>query len=265
VKYLQKFRALLVTSTAMAAIVLLVLVACSSDPGTTPGSTPLSASALTPTYDPTNSSSIDFVSAVQKVLPSVVKVEVTFGPQGAPGNPTASGGAGSGWVIDRKGLIVTNNHVVDGAQTINVVLPDGTSYTPTAVQKNTVKDLAVLKINAQNLTPANTVDSSQLQPGQPVAALGNALNLGIRVTAGVVSQLNVPANYNNISLTGLIETDATINPGNSGGPLINIQGQVVGITNAGLQAQNLDAENFGYAISTSEAMPVINTLISQMP
>jgi serine protease Do len=101
--------------------------------------------------------------------------------------------------------------------------------------------------------------------GQPVAAIGNALNLGIRVTAGVVSQLNVPVSYSGVSLTGLIETDASINPGNSGGVLINTSGEVVGIPSAGLEEANLDVENFGYAISINEALPVINNLIAQMP
>ena len=85
------------------------------------------------------------------------------------------------------------------------------------------------------------------------------------MTSGVVSQLNVPVSYNNISLTGLIETDAAINPGNSGGVLINLAGQVIGVPNAGLQDSNLDVENFGYAITINEAMPVINTLVSQLP
>jgi serine protease Do len=234
-------------------IVALVLVTACTKAATQPSSS-ASESLLT-----------NFVNAVQKVLPSVVKVEVVYGPQGAPGDPSASAGAGSGWVIEKSGLIVTNNHVVAGAQTISIVMSDGTKYTPNAVQTNSGKDLAVLKIDAQNLTVVSTGDSSQLKLGQPVAALGNALNLGIRITTGVVSQLNVAANYDSVSLAGLIETDSGIEPGNSGGVLINVLGEVVGITNAGLQDQNLDVENFGYAITINEAMPVINNLISQMP
>jgi serine protease Do len=206
----------------------------------------------------------DFIEAIQRVMPSVVEIEVTYGPQGAPGDPTAKGGAGTGWVIRGDGLIVTNNHVIDGAQTVTVILMDGTKHITTAIQSNPEKDLAVIKIAAQNLPVAVTGDSSQLKLGQPIAAIGNALNLGIRVTVGVVSQLDVPANYDNVSLTGLIETDAAINPGNSGGVLITMLGEVVGITNAGLQDPNLNVENFGYAISMNEALPVINNLISSM-
>ena len=245
-------------------VMALVFTACTVAPSphqilTPPSPTP------TPTPEPSGNTPTDFVAPVQKVMPSVVEIEVTYGPQGAPGDPRVRGAAGTGWVIRGDGLIVTNNHVVDGAQTITVILADGTKYTPTAVQTNPGKDLAVVKIAAQNLPQVVTGDSSQLKLAQPVAAIGNALNLGIRVTVGVVSQLDVPASYDNISLTGLIETDASINPGNSGGVLINILGEVVGIPSAGLEDPNLDVENFGYAISINEAMPVINSLIAQMP
>ena len=240
-------------------IVLMVLASCTSAPALTPSPNPTS------TADPSTNTVTDFVAAVQKVMPSVVEIEVTYGPQGAPGDPHAQGGAGTGWVIRGDGLIATNNHVVDGAQTVTVILPDGTKHAATAVQANPGKDLAVVKIAAQNLPAVVTGDSSQLKIGQPVAAIGNALNLGIRVTVGVVSQLNVPVSYDSISLTGLIETDATINPGNSGGVLINMLGEVVGIPNAGLEDPNLDVENFGYAISINEAMPVINNLIARTP
>jgi S1-C subfamily serine protease len=242
---------------------LLVTGACASAPGSTLGA------ATTPVASPTSASDIDttedFVNAVAKVMPSVVKVEITFGPQGAPGDPQAKGGAGTGWVIRQDGLIVTNNHVVDGAQTITVILPDGTKYTPTSVKTDAAKDLAVLRIAATNLPAVVTGDSSKLKLGQPVAALGNALNMGVRVTTGVVSQLNVPISTGNEMLKGLIETDAAINPGNSGGVLINVSGEVIGIPNSKLEDPNLDVENFGYAININEAMPVINSLISQMP
>ena len=198
-------------------------------------------------------------------MPSVVEIETTYGPGGAPGDPQANSGAGTGWVFRQDGIIVTNNHVVDGARTVTIIFSDGTKVQPQSIQAEASKDIAVIKVASGNLPAVTIGDSSQLKVGQQVAAIGNALNLGIRVTAGVVSQLNVPVSYDNISLTGLIETDAAINPGNSGGILINFAGQVVGIPNAGLQDQNLDVENFGYAITINEAMPVINTLISRLP
>jgi serine protease Do len=160
---------------------------------------------------------------------------------------------------------VTNNHVVDSAQTITVILADGTKHSASSVKTNPGKDLAVVQIQAQNLPTVTIGDSSQLMLGQPVAAIGNALDLGVRVTSGVVSLLNVSISFGNLSFNGLIETDATINPGNSGGVLINILGEVVGIPNAGLDAPNLDVENFGYAININDAMPVINNLMAQIP
>jgi serine protease Do len=244
-------------------VLALAFTACATPPAptTSPSTTPA------PTTTPLSNSDtpVDFVAAVQKAMPSVVEIEITYGPQGAPGDPRTHAAAGTGWILREDGLIVTNNHVVDSAQTITVILADGTRYTSTAVQGNAGKDLAVVKIAAQNLPVAVTGDSSQLKMAQPVAAIGNALNMGIRVTVGVVSQLNVPVSYDSISLTGLIETDASINPGNSGGVLINILGEVVGIPSAGLEDPNLDVEDFGYAISINEALPVINNLIAQMP
>jgi serine protease Do len=246
------------------AVLALVFTACTTPPAPTTTSSSTSP-APTTTPAPNSDTPVDFVAAVQKVMPSVVEIEITYGPQGAPGDPRTHAAAGSGWILREDGLIVTNNHVVDSAQTITVILADGTRYTSTAVQGNAGKDLAVVKIAAQNLPAAVAGDSSQLKMAQPVAAIGNALNMGIRVTVGVVSQLNVPVSYDGVSLNGLIETDASINPGNSGGVLINILGEVVGIPSAGLQDPNLDVEDFGYAISINEALPVINNLIAQMP
>ncbi len=236
---------------ALIMLMLVTLLACQS-----------SSPAPTNTANPVS----DFVTAVEQALPSVVIIEVEFGPQGAPGNPSAQAGAGTGWVIDANGFIVTNNHIVEGAQTITITLSDGRKFTATAVKTSPDKDLAVVRISAQNLTTASIGDSSTLKMGQPVAAIGNSLNLGMRVTGGVVSRLNVIATYqtNNLTLTGLIETDAVINPGNSGGVLIDTAGNVVGITNGALEGTGTDPEGFDYAISINGAMPVIRNLISQM-
>ncbi len=183
-----------------------------------------------------------------------------------PADPTARGAAGSGWVIGQNGLIVTNNHVIDGAQTITVTLNDGRKFTATAVKANSGHDLAVVKINAQNLPSASIGDSSALKMGQPVAAIGNSLDMGLRVTGGLVSRLDVSVTYQTgLTINGCIETDTVINPGNSGGVLINTSGEVVGITNATLEGPSTDVEGFDYAIAISEAMPVINSLVSQMP
>jgi serine protease Do len=249
----------------MVAVALAALTACVSAPATT---TP--APQLVPQASPAATtgaaSSADFTVAVAKTMPSVVVINVQTLTQNALGQPAVQPAAGSGWVVAANGLIVTNNHVVEGAQTITVTLADGRKFTSTATQTNATLDLAVVKINAQNLPAATIGDSSKLQLGQPVAVIGNALDLGVRVTGGLVSMLNVAINLpNNQTSTGLIETDAAINPGNSGGVLIDASGAVVGIVNAGLDDPRVDAEAFGYAIPISQAIPVINQLISQIP
>jgi serine protease Do len=212
-----------------------------------------------------NSGTTNFVEAVQMVLPSVVQIEVTYGAQGSPDGSGASGAAGTGWVLDANGYIVTNDHVIEGAKTITVILSDKTKYVSTAVQGDVQNDLAVIKIRAQNLKPVKIGDSSGLMLAQPVCAVGNSLNLGLRATVGVVSQLHVSIPVNNKTLDGLIETDATINPGNSGGVLINSAGEVVGIPNSGLADPTVDPENTSYAISINDAMPIINGLKAKLP
>jgi serine protease Do len=236
---------------------------------TSVGCSPALMSPVTTGADPAASPAValtsptDFVAAVEKVKPSIVIIEDEMTTQNVFGQPTVGQAAGSGWVVGADGLIVTNNHVVDGAQSITVTLADGTKLDAVTVKGNTDKDLAVIKIDAQNLPVASIGDSSQLKEGQPVAAIGNALDLGVRVTAGVVSLLNVTITLStNQTMNGLIETDAAINPGNSGGVLVNTSGEVVGITNAGLQGNNV--ELFGYAIPINDAMPVINELMTQI-
>lgn len=247
---------------AISILALFALVSCTSGPisALSPASAPSQATA-----DVSNTgASIDFVSAVESVRPAVVAIEVQLPAQGVSGQPQRA--AGSGWIIDSNGLIVTNEHVVANATTITIALVDGRKFTSKAVQTSPDNDLAVVKIDARNLPVASIGDSSNLKLAQPVAIIGNALDLGIRVTTGVVSLLDVSITYqNNLSLSGLIETDAPINPGNSGGVLVNMSGEVVGITNAGLEGPSIDIEGFGYAISINEAMPVIKDLMSRIP
>ncbi len=210
---------------------------------------------------------INLVDAVDAALPSVVRIEVRYGPQGSPGDPSAQAGAGSGWVVDSGGIIVTNNHVINGAETIEVVFQDGAAYTATDIATAADRDLAVIRIDAGNLNASEVGDSAAIRLGQPVAAIGNALALGVRVTSGIISRLDVDiTERTGEQLSGMVETDALINPGNSGGILINGSGEVIGVVTAGLQgATGMDVEGFGYAIPSNDAMPVIRDLISQLP
>ncbi len=205
----------------------------------------------------------DFTSATDKIKPSVVVIEVQIVTTVFPGRRVTQQAAGSGWIINGDGLIITNNHVVADATSIRVTLADGRAFPSVAVQTDAATDLAVVKIDAHNLPAVKIGDSDRLQVGQPVAAIGNALGLGINMTGGWVSRLNTSITFGDgSSLSGLIGTDAAINPGNSGGPLININGEVIGITNAKLVETGV--EGIGYAISINNAIRTINSLIGKL-
>ena len=207
----------------------------------------------------------DLSGIVAKVLPSVASINVSVSATNIFGRPTTQQGAGSGWVIDSNGLIVTNNHVVQGASNVTVSLNDGRVFTAQQITADAVSDLAVIKINATGLPAVTLGDSSKLQVGMMSIAIGNALGQGLTMTAGWVSRLgvslSVPATSTEpgATLFDLIEVSTPINPGNSGGPLIDSLGEVVGITNAKLVATGV--ENVGYAISIKTALPVIQQLI----
>ena len=202
----------------------------------------------------------DFVSVVAKVKPSVVAINTEVVTYDILNRPFTQEGAGSGWIIDEDGLIVTNNHVVAGAKTITVTLADGRTFPAGVVGTDAIADLAVLKINDTNLPTANIGDSSELRIGEWVLAIGNALGEGITVKEGIVSRLSVSIQVSQgQTLYDLIDTSAAINPGNSGGPLVNIAGEVIGITSAKLAA--IEVESLGYAISINAAMPIIEELV----
>jgi serine protease Do len=173
-------------------------------------------------------------------------------------------GAGSGIIISSDGYIVTNNHVVEGAQKVTVTLSDGSAFEATIVGTDAQTDLAVVKIDASNLAYLHFLSNSleQLSVLESVVAVGNALALpgGPTWTLGVVSNLGRSIELDTgVVLNDIIQTDAAINAGNSGGPLVNVAGQVVGINVA--IASN--AENIGFAISTDTAIPVVQSLITE--
>ena len=199
---------------------------------------------------------------VAKVKPSVVAINTESTVLGFFNRPFTQEISGSGWIIDENGIIVTNEHVIDGAESITVILDDGRTF---PVDINTVatdpqRDLAVLKIDAKNLPAADIGDSSELSVGDWVVAIGNSLGLGISATIGIVSGLEVSLPVSSgQTLYDLVQTDAAINPGNSGGPLVNMNGEVIGITSVKIAA--VGVEGLGYAISIDEAMPIIQELL----
>jgi serine protease Do len=168
-------------------------------------------------------------------------------------------GAGSGWIIDKNGTIVTNNHVIEGAQSITVELANGKTYTPISIKTDPTHDIAILKIDAGNLPALKVGDTSKLRVGDWVVAVGNALGMGISVKDGIISRLGVSIQISpNETYSNLIETNAAINPGNSGGPLVNLDGEVIGITSLKLSAGGV--EGMGYAINIGDVLPVIQRL-----
>jgi len=198
------------------------------------------------------------------VKPAVVSINTEVLSYDWFNRPYTQEGAGSGWIIDSNGIIVTNNHVVEGAQTITVTLDNGATYTADtkSVYTDAYNDLAIIKINATGLPSLETGDASSLRLGDWVIAIGNALGQGTRVTEGIVSRKDVSLSVDtNNTLYNLLETSAAINAGNSGGPLVNLKGQVVGITSA--KIASVGVEGMGYAISISTALPVIEELVTK--
>jgi serine protease Do len=170
---------------------------------------------------------------------------------------------GSGFIIDaQKGYIVTNNHVIDGAEKVTVNLSDGRNLDAKIVGADPMTDLAVLQISdTKNLTAVTLGNSAQIEVGEPAVAIGNpgGNDFARSVTAGVISALNRTLDIQGEASFNLIQTDAAINPGNSGGPLVNYEGQVIGINSAKYAVEGF--EGMGFAIPISDALPTIQQLI----
>ncbi|MCH8206202.1 MAG: trypsin-like peptidase domain-containing protein [Chloroflexi bacterium] len=195
---------------------------------------------------------------MDKVKPAVATISVESLTRGLFFDFTDEG-AGSGMVVRSDGYIVTNFHVIQDASDIKVSLPGGGTYDARVVGQDALTDLAVLKIEADNLTTVSFGDSDSLEVGDWVVAVGNVLALkgGPTVTLGIVSAKGRTLTTDRGTLYDLLQTDAAINEGNSGGPLINLSGEVVGINTAILR----DAQGIGFAISSSVAGPIIDSLI----
>ncbi len=213
----------------------------------------------------------------QNVSPSVVYIQVTEG-QSSQASPRSrqfpfqtppQQGSGSGFVWDKQGDIVTNNHVVDGATSIMVTFPDGNTYPATVVGTDVNSDLAVIKVQAQasELQPVTLADSTQVKVGQVAIAIGNPFGLSNTMTVGYVSAVgrSFPAasagNGPSYTIPDIIQTDAPINPGNSGGVLLDRNGQVIGVTNA-IESNSGSSSGVGFAIPSEIVNKVVPSLIS---
>jgi serine protease Do len=231
----------------------LAMTACTSKPAT------ITSMSTTTSISSTQNSALSmpsFAELVSAANPCVVEIDVSATV--ITGRRTIQQqGAGSGWILDTNGTIVTNNHVITGATTITVTTSDGKTFPAQVINADPVADLALIKINATQLKSMKTGDASKLRAGDWVLALGNPLGEGIITTQGIVSRLGVSVPLNSTqTYNDLIETTAPINPGNSGGPLINMAGEVVGITTLGVTGY----QGMGYAISMVDALPVIQKL-----
>ena len=195
---------------------------------------------------------------VEKVTPAVASITVEAVSRGLFFDFTDEG-AGSGMVVRSDGYLVTNYHVVQNASQIKVNLPSGETYDATVVGRDLITDLAVIKIDAEELPMATFNSSDDLRVGDWVVAMGNALALkgGPTVTIGIVSGKGRTIDGERGPLYDMIQTDAAINNGNSGGPLINLAGEVVGLNTAILR----QAKGIGFAVSSKVALPIIDSLI----
>jgi serine protease Do len=198
---------------------------------------------------------------VARVLPAMVSVTTRLIERDQFNQPLPTRGLGSGFIVDRRGYVLTNFHVVDDAEEIKVTLSDGRSFRGTLVGADRFTDLALLKIDGTGLAAVGLGDSSRLAVGETVIAIGSPLWIegGPTVTVGVVSALGRSMEQAGLPiLHNLIQTDAAINPGNSGGPLLNLRGEVVGINTAVIAS----AHGIGFSISINEAKPVVRELMT---
>jgi S1-C subfamily serine protease len=217
------------------------------------------ATSISLTGNTVNSTPTDTSAVAAAALPSVVTITTQTIATGRFGGSQQGTGVGSGVILTSNGSILTNNHVVENSTSLSVLLPDGRTVSATVVQTDPGHDVAVIKADATGLTPAKLGDSSTIQVGEVVLAIGSPLGTYTNsVTEGIISATNRTITVNDGStrtgstLTGLLQTDAAINPGNSGGPIVDGSGKVIGIATAGsTQASGL---NFAIPINTAKTL-----------
>lgn len=210
----------------------------------------------------TTDQALPTVEIVKLLTPSTVQVVTEVAGMAFSNSPIPPTGVGTGVILDLEGHILTNNHVVDSAQRITVTLSSGESFPAVVVGRDQATDLAIIRIEAEGLTPARLGVSAELEVGEDTIAIGHALGLlgGPTVSKGVVSALGRTINTDaQITMVDLIQTDASINPGNSGGPLANDRAEVIGINTAIIQ----EGRGIGFAINIDDAKVVASQLMER--
>ena len=197
---------------------------------------------------------------VNQTADSVVEITTETVSTGSFFQQYISTGAGSGVIISVDGFILTNNHVIDGANNIKVTLRDGTSYEAEVIGKDASLDIALLKVDAKNLTAATFGDSDEIQVGDYAVVIGNPLGqLGGTVTDGIISALDRDVIIDSETMS-LLQTNAAINPGNSGGGLFNSNGELIGIICAKASSDQTEVEGLGFAIPINDVLDILNDL-----
>ena len=224
-----------------------------------------SATILGDEISSSSKSNLTLVELFEKSEEGVVKIKVVrIGSQGTIQGDV--GGVGSGFVYDNLGHIITNAHVVDGADKATVTFLDGSQYNAEIIGEDKFTDIAVIKVSEKPrlLHPLEIGDSSLLQVGEQVAAIGNPFGLSGSMTSGIVSQIGrlIAAQDSGFSIPDVIQTDAAINPGNSGGPLLNMRGQVIGI-NTAIQSMSGEFIGIGFAVPSNTVSKIVPTLIEE--
>jgi len=219
------------------------------------GSFELTEAHAAPAYDLEEQQNI---AVYKKALPSVVNITSTAVAFDFFYGPVPQQGQGSGFILDKQGHILTNDHVIDNAQRVEVTLFDKHKYKATVVGVDKGHDLALLQINdAPNLQPATLAESTDLTVGQRVYAIGNPFGLSGTMTRGIISAIRSIRGPNNNPIEDAIQTDAAVNPGNSGGPLLNSRGEVIGITTLIANNGADQSSGIGFAIPVNTAKAVI--------
>ena len=215
----------------------------------------LTEAAAAPAFDTEEQQNI---AVYRKAINSVVNITSTAVAFDFFNRPVPQQGQGSGFVLDKQGHILTNNHVIDNAQRVEVTLADKHKYKATVVGVDKQHDLALLQITAPDLVPATLSESNGLVVGQRVYAIGNPFGLSGTMTRGMISAIRSIGVQSGSPIEDAIQTDAAINPGNSGGPLLNSRGEVIGITTLIARAEADQSAGIGFAIPINTAKAVLD-------